>query len=172
MKSRFKISGKLMVAALLVSILALPAVGGTQATGSNASLADTLTWLTSFLPTATGAAASTGNGQVTSSIKVVNGCSVSIYTENSRSSSANFTLTFSLSDIDPSSISVRAISGGVFEVFLATRGGALLVKMQGSTFADSYGSAGVNYFADQASAQRVANAFQHAAQLCANASPF
>jgi hypothetical protein len=59
-----------------------------------------------------------------------------------------------------------------FLIWLGTRGSANLIKgtfTGQTTFIPSFS---VGLFADQASAQRAVNAFQHAAQLCANAQPF
>jgi hypothetical protein len=173
MKSQFKISGKLIVAALLVSILALPAVATPQTPdASNASLADTLTWLKSFLPMATGAT-TTGadwNFRDTSSITYSNGCNLAIFVDYSADEGYSKTYTFSLSDIDPSQVRAHP-QNDVFDVSLSTRGGANAVKFT-SAKAFFTNQVDVDTFADQASAQRAANAFQHAAQLCANAQPF
>jgi hypothetical protein len=178
MRSRFKISGKLMAAALLVGVLALPAVGGAQ-TGSNASLGDTLAWLKDFLPTATGATLDFGAGKrvrTTASIAILGGCNVAIVEQKTNIDSPSSVnpddkWTFSLSDMDPASGLVSSMNGG-FIVTLGTSGKVPMVKMEeaGSVLHINYASAGT--FADQASAQRVVNALQHAAQLCANAQPF
>jgi hypothetical protein len=176
MKKQFKLSGELMVAALLVGILALPVVGGTQ-TGSNASLDDTLNWLTSFLPTATGAKTSNGIFRVTSSIAVARGCAISIRMYQERfdvptSTPDTRTEEFSLSDIDPATVTAGPVpSDGVFQVYGSTRGGLKAVK-DGNYPNGPTSEWVIRAFADQASAQRVANALQHAAQLCANAQPF
>ncbi len=171
MKNRFRLSGKLMAAALLLAAPALPTAATPQTPDTpNVSLADTLTWLTSFLPTATGATSS-GGVQRTSSITSSNGCNLTVLVDSSDAST--MTYAFSLSDIDPTQVYYSPALGiGGATVQLGTRGQASLVKatLFGKTEFFNFASAG--FFADQASAQRVVNAFQHAAQLCANASPF
>jgi hypothetical protein len=176
MKIRFKLSGKLMTAALLVGILALPAAGRPQ-TGSNASLQDTLTWLTNFLPTATGAKSTDGfwNFRWTSRVAAARGCeiSISIYAERPEvpnDAPETRTEEFSLSDIDAATVTAGPLYG-VFQVYGSTRSGIKAVKDSGFPNGPT-STVLIGYFADQASAQRAANAFQHAAQLCTNASPF
>jgi hypothetical protein len=91
MKSQFKISGMLMAAVLLFGILALPTAAAPQTPdSSNASLADTLTWLKSFLPPATGATASgpSFKDKGTSSITTVDGCNLAIVGDNSQLTTA------------------------------------------------------------------------------------
>ncbi len=189
MKSRFKLSRKRIIAALAVGILALPAVGRTQATGSNASLADTLTWLTSFLPTATGGQATVPNGtpggpsvtiSETTTLDPSSSCNITLRTDELTPAYGSTTLihqhgyeTFSLSDIDPASV-VASPDSGSNSVSFTTRGRAPLVLFshRDDQSPVRLPTAYVSYFADPASAQRVANAFQHAAQLCANAAPF
>jgi hypothetical protein len=168
MKIQFKASGILMVAALLASILALPTVGRAQATGSNASLADTITWLTSFLPTATGATDQTGKAY-SSSITSTGGCNLVLTSTTPSNYSQSYT--FSLSDVNPASVAPSA-QNGAFGFTMTTR--SATVKMgdnSNNTVILTY-YVPVGYFADQTSAQRAANAFQHAVQLCANAQPF
>jgi hypothetical protein len=183
MKNPLRTSQILLFATLLVSILALPTVGTTQ-TGSNASLQDTLTWLTSFLPSATGATNNSQNSsmQETSSIAAVSGCSLTAVTVNSFPGkglgSISYTGTFSLSDVDSSAVFQTLVPGSnLYSVYLVTRNSANLVKLtvqNGSDPPDIRFNSQVElgYFAEQASAQRVVNAFQHAAQLCANSQPF
>ncbi len=171
MKSRFKVSRMLIVAALLVGILTLPAEGGTQATESNGSLADTIAWLTSFLPTATGARGSVL--VISQRIGSSNGCNLTILEHDSAGDTViDSTYTFSLSDIDPSTVSVFQ-DGVAFAVNMKTRGQASVVReVVRGTVEFHYSDVSARDIADQASAQRVANAFQHAAQLCANTQPF
>lgn len=175
MKNIFKLSGQVTVATLLMAILALPTVGNAQTqAASNASLQDTLNWLTTFLPNATGANTGAGSTQ-SGSIDSVNGCNITILQQGVYPNQAPSTGTysFSLSDIDPTKISSSGTGAGTFAVVLNTRGGAKSVKLVGNPILGSHTSFVVlQAFADQASAQRVVNAFQHAAQLCANAQPF
>jgi hypothetical protein len=168
MKSQFKLSGTLVVATLLVGTMALPVAGSAQATGSNASLADTLTWLASFVPTATGGIGKLRDPE-TSNISNISGCNLVVTTTSPSYSSEVYT--FSLSDIDPANISVVG-DGGAFAVIMDTRGRAELIKHEMGGDVSHLIYVDLKDFADQTSAQRVANAFQHAAQLCANASPF
>jgi hypothetical protein len=55
---------------------------------------------------------------------------------------------------------------------METRSGVLLIKAQDGNKEWQMMAAEVGYFADKPTAQRVVNAFQHAAQLCANSQPF
>jgi hypothetical protein len=178
MRNGFKPSGKLTVTALLASLLALPTAATPQTT-SNASLADTITWLTSFLPTATDGRSDIL--QETTTLVSFNGCSIvlhhSVVMFNAGRQNIDYfddtTDSFSLSDIDPSTIKTDT-NGGVYRVWLFTKGGSLLVQETGGydNRLSHVAYSGAANFNDQASAQRVVNAFQHAAQLCANSQPF
>jgi hypothetical protein len=175
MKNKLALPTRLILGTLLMAgfIAPLHAVPQTQDT-STASLADTLAWLVSFVPTQTGA--SFGDGAITSTISNISGCNMTV------TSSASFgytTYVFSLSDINPASIQVeKRDPTNTFYLHMNTRASALLVKetqapndgQPPTTFQNS--GVMIDLFADQTAAQRVVNAFQHAANLCANASPF
>jgi hypothetical protein len=160
---RCKISFALLIVGTFYAMPPL-AVSQTPAT-STASLQDTLTWLTTFLPTATGA------GLATASIASQNGCTVTIAFTNISNGTVAITQTFSLGDLDSTTVAVNA-NNGLLQVKMSTRGLQKVVKWIVGSQQSNVAGIAVGVFADQASAQRVANAFKHAVQLCANAQPF
>jgi hypothetical protein len=182
---------------LMAGFIAPPhAVPQTQDT-SNASLAETLSWIASFLPGATGAPYNGGGGLTftdTAQLEASNTCTITlvvvqVVTDASPGHPRNATMTnrynFSLADIDQKSI--QAYSGDYTEVqissptrsiretdsFINNNSGANEpVDLGGGASTAVVSSFRITSFNDQAGGQRVANAFQHAANLCANASPF
>jgi len=160
---------------------------------SSPSLQDTLSWLKEFLPRATGGRVTeAGPGDVsdliTENLEIISGCHVAFhgdrtsYQNGKAMSSDDFTDTLSLADINPSTISVSASQLGPngIAVFMYTTGNIRLIADVNNHVSDGttehqamhiyYESVGL--FVDKASAQRVANAFKHAAELCASTQPF
>jgi hypothetical protein len=186
MSYRLKPSGKLLSWILLAAIFALPTAGVPQTpAASNASLEDTLNWLIDFLPTATGATAldkiddNVSSAQFTANLAVGNTCNVGINVSavflqiDSHRNYSETSYKVSLADIDPSSVKVISDAGfpGAIIVTLVTKGSVPTV--QNSLYPDRRQSnVPIGFFIDHARAQRAANAFQHAAQLCTNAQPF
>jgi hypothetical protein len=166
-----------MAAALLVGISAVPTAARPQAPDtSNASLADTLKWLKTFLPSNTGATRTWAGlkQQTTASLVTVNGCNVAILEQSvdpdHPDKATSLTETFSFSDLDPSRVG-EGPNAGAFTVTFFTQENAK-IKYTSGTNTTFFDLGNVGLFPDQESAQRAMNAFQHAAQLCANAQPF
>jgi len=162
----------IVASAVVAAALAFPTVGGTQGQQfSNASLQDTLSWLRNFLPAATGAP-NYYNMAMTESLDPGNGCQITLRIDTlyvANNSHVHSYESFSLSDIDPATVSASFFGGtGVNLVGYWTRGRASLIVDGNDTGLRLSGAGGtIGYFTDPASAQRVANALQHAAQLCA-----
>lgn len=171
MASRFR-----FVLMAVVALLALPTFSGAQGqTGSGPSLQDTLNWLRDFVPTATGGIESQSLSEpvrTTASIALTGGCGmiISLRLEDPSGAKSPGLVTgrFSLSDVDPASISVS----GNLQVSFTTRGLAKVVAQDHHPNAFPWYGFSMGTFSDKASAQRVVNALQHAAQLCANSQPF
>jgi hypothetical protein len=153
---------------------------GASPANNSPSLDETLKWLTDFFVTATGGKTNRpgwSDVQDDTSLHRINGCQIEFVT-NSRtfdkdgkvSGSGSYYTVLSLSDIDPQAVIVTDdVSDGYrLAVKLSTRNQARIIKvgqeMRGSVFIDA--------FVDRAHAERAANAFRHAVELCANAQPF
>jgi hypothetical protein len=176
-------------AALLASILAVATVATPQTPDtSTASLQDTLTWLSNYLPSATGATYSDDGAPITVTTQISgwNGCTITLVittvespaTLQGGSTVAGGTFTqrdvFSLSDIDSNSVKASPPPHGIW------------VDMNSSTnsIRETYTSSngtnrqsmktitGAGTFNDQSGAERAANAFRHAVNLCAKPQPF
>ena len=180
-------------AALLLPVMFLvafqffePARATAQASSSSGpSLQETLSWLKEFLPDATGA--KFGNGEfvqvrTTMSLVQVNGCEVNIaeiddvYDKGLLQPSLRLSVAFrfSFGDIEPRAIAVRTdtMKGTPpprIAVAISTRNNSptISIDSQGKTSHEYIGA-----FVDLASAQRVANALKHAAELCESRQPF
>jgi len=169
----------------------------TQGTGP--SLEETFNWLREFLPSATGAKSTQKVDRTTygasSSIAVVSGCNVVLTNRKSflesngqrikifgLDLSGQETYQFSFSEVDPLSVAVSLepdYDPPVIEIWMSTRGKAATVVFVVTS--DTPGGASsekhlayVNSpaFVDRASAERVAKAFSHVAELCAKDQPF
>jgi hypothetical protein len=166
---------------------------------STASLGETLSWLTDFLPKGTGGShQSSGSGVVasmtvtaTSSLGATKGCEIeevieetsqSVYTDNSRHVSRDRNvLSYSLGDLDGSTVNVEQPTKGYIGVYARTRENSQLVtfdrdvNFDGSQLPHSKSKSNLIFFelfVDNANAQRAANALRHAAELCAKSQPF
>jgi hypothetical protein len=145
---------------------------------SSPSLEDTLNWLKDFLPNATGAEGRTGGftQRATTSLEVMDGCRVRL-THDKVTNGQHFrdAEEFSLGDVDPATANVGAQENGAFRVDMFTRGGSKTVtrtqEWDGFREKVSYVEGGV-FFSERGSAERVAKAYAHAADLCGEAQPF
>jgi hypothetical protein len=157
-----------------------------QPPANSPSLDDTLKWLADFLPTATGAKitlpGSSHTYQAESALRLGNGCQIVIATnsvERNRDgtiySQSQGESWFSLSDIDPETISVLDHVSDYrpeVDVSVLTKNRSLAIRSSGANGEDRRNNAIFGYFNDRASADRVTNAFRHASELCAKAQPF
>jgi hypothetical protein len=184
--------GKRVCWALVLAGCAVLTVPLASPQTSTATLEETLSWLKGFLPNATGGAQVNPNGttHAAADLEVLNGCQVRLvitptfYGLDGRAVSVStIALLFSLADIEPSSVNARAMKGGEFEVVLGARNNAMIISHSGVThylsgnFPDEHGGAlhsstSAWIFGDRGSADRVANAFRHAAELCGKPQPF
>jgi hypothetical protein len=188
MKSRFEFSGTVIFAALLASILALATAATPQTPDtSTASLQDTLTWLSNYLPSATGETYSDGGVPITITTQISgwNGCTITLVittvdsptTLNGGSTVAGGTFTqrdvFSLSDIDSNSVKVDTQAGIWVLMNSSTNSIQETYRHSDGTNSQSMKTlTGAASFNDQSGAERAANAFRHAVNLCAKSQPF
>ncbi len=168
-----------------LSHAALLAVPGQASNSSSPSLADTLNWLQQFLPNATGARVGgknhTEGSKATANVEERNGCQVRLtetailYDANGAAQQGSVTSTyeFSLGDLDSTDISVKSDNEFPADIYvnLHTRGGSPIISTN-LAWEPKTSDVAVASFVDQASAQRAANAFKHAADLCASSQPF
>jgi hypothetical protein len=148
----------------------------TLASQSGPSLDDTLKWLKDFLPGATGAVYQDHGQQSseTTSLDVSDGCKVHIKSVGTPGSYWEED-DFSFAEIEPSTVVVELWQGTTpqaFHVVMETRGKENTVISRSPLGNRRFDVAGAGTFVDRAVAERVANAFRHAAELCAKTQPF
>jgi hypothetical protein len=195
MKRRFNLKHELILTAPLVCILALPTAATPQTPdASHASLQDTLNWLVSFLPTATGGSVSIPNRHNhkkhatltdTTTLSKWNGCKVSFtsngnwaYPDGSTMKEVD-TAEFSLSDITPASIKIvdeppDSWTGDYIVLSLSSETESIhffhtIVSGGGEEKMQS--AIAFGYFHDRARAEQAADAMRHATVLCAKPRP-
>jgi hypothetical protein len=154
------------------------------------SLEDTLKWLADFLPSATGmesfekperAVAET----FTASLGMINGCNIAVTNlyineVGGKRSTSRTTYQFSLSEINSSQAGVGTddrYDPPQITFVMATRGASRTVVATTTSDSGANGDIRIAFvpvasFVDRASAERVAKAFRHAAELCAKDQPF
>lgn len=167
------------------SIVLTLAIAGLQsrtlAAQSGPSLEDTLKWLKDSLPSLTGGTFQVSGMTISrmTSLEAIGGCQVRLH-HTDTGFGPNVMLStekFSFSEIDSSTVKVgqdpSKTQPETYGVGMTTRGGAMtIIENPPQVGKNRVNSTGAGGFTDRSSAERVANAFRHAAELCGKAQPF